>query len=436
MVEVLGDPQDLRRFFDTLASVRERVTLVVGAGLASQAGAPSSAELVRALCVSADRPIPSGDLFDVADLLARERSEGWVQEQVARVIAEAELLPTPVLMALGKCGSRLILTTNYDLAIEVSAQAAGLPVETLTLTETAVAMQASSAVLRVLHIHGVTSRPETIVLTSASYAVAGKDERLATVTRWAAVQNVLLFVGHSLAPKEGHLRRDIRWARELLDEAKTLVDRRHLLLTGVQDPTDPAVPAEAEDLLVGAGVHRVVFADPRGEHAYTSAAAYVVAGPAVADLADRLSAVPDERIDRHYVPMVVARAEEVATENARGRFLARTFAGRAMSATDLDDLERRMLLVAGGGHGKTQELYRIGRRSTLPAMYKTISSVDPGVRGQQADAVFVSWMTDALGFAPVTPRLTVERLREHAFVFLLDGLDGPSRRSRRAACWP
>lgn len=128
--------------------------------------------------------------------------------------------------------------------------------------------------------------------------------------------------------------------------------------------------------------------------------------------------------DPHYVPHAVAPAEDVATPEARGRLLARTWQHGAQLAPDLDASTTRLLLVAGPGYGKSRELREIAARADRPALYLRLGSVTPPPHGVPADVAFRSWMATASAVqGNPSPRLTQTRLRDESFVLLLDGLD-------------
>lgn len=423
--QVVTTAEERRAFFDGLAAVRDRVVPAVGAGLAAAAGAPSSDALVAALQQAAGEDVRAEKLFGAADRLAEAFGEVWVREQVAAVVSAAELQPTPVLLALVRTSSRLIVTTNYDLAVEDAAVDAGIDVETLTLDDVARALEPAGETLRVLHLHGVAHRPDTIVLTRTSYDVALREERLQHVMRALALGHRLLLLGQALDEREQHLRRDLLWATQLVAQSALAAGPAvHLLLTDRRDArADVALASRFDELQQRAGVQLLAFDDPGQGYGFANAAAHVLGGPAVADRADLASTIGPEQIDPFYLPLTVAPAKQIATAGGRGAYWALTWRECEVRADDLDQRERRLLLVGGGGYGKSQELLQIGRRSGWPALYLRLGAVRAPRPGLNPVAVFVSWMSKALCVAHDTPRLTLQRLREQAFVLLLDGFD-------------
>jgi SIR2-like domain len=421
-------PLDERGFFDELGAAWTEIVPVVGAGVALGAGAPSGSELTQGLVQAggsgwAERHagINRGDLFAVADALAGEFSESWVQEQVARVISGRGVTATPVLMALAKTASGLIVTTNYDSSVEVSASAAGIEAMTLTVADFDLALVKGDDRLRVLHLHGVAEHPETVVLTTQSYSEIGQDERAMLVMRDLSLTYRLLFLGHSLASKEAHLRRDILWAARMVPPARR--PRKHLLITSAPDLDDPMLAGWAENVTTSSSVQVVAFADPDREFEATVRAAHVIAGPSSlenAELAPRMS----RGADRHYLALPVAGASDVADPASRADYLAQTWQEGQTYAFDLDELQLRLLLVAGGGYGKTEELRQIGLRSSRHALFQPMTAFQPRSSWTDAGAAFVRGMRTATAARNGdVPMLTRERLRDEAYLFLLDGLD-------------
>jgi SIR2-like domain len=424
----LFTPLDERGFFDELGAAWTEIVPVLGAGVALGAGAPSASELTHGL-VQAGGPgwakrhaeINREDLFAVADALAGEFSENWVQEQVAWIISGRSITPTPVLMALAKTASGLIVTTNYDTSVEMSASAAGIEAVTLTIADFDLALVKRDNPLRVLHLHGVAEQPETVVLTTQSYQAIGQDERAIHVMRDLSLTYRLLFLGHSLAAKEAHLRRDILWATRMVPYTRQ--PGRHLLITSAPDLNDPVLAGWAENVRTSSSVQVVAFPDPYREFEATVRAAHVIAGPSSlenAELAPRMS----REVDRHYLPLPVAKASDVADPASRADYLAQTWQEGPIHAVDLDGSQPRLLLVAGGGYGKTEELRQIGRRSSRHALFQPMTAFQPRSSWTDAGAAFVRGMRTATAASDGdVPTLTRERLRDEAYMFLLDGLD-------------
>jgi hypothetical protein len=419
---------DERRFFNDLDALRDTVVPVIGAGMAVEPGVPGVWALHDALLAAAGeawcRANPGaarGSLFQLADALAVAHSELWVQEQVAAIVRSRPLTPTPALKALAKVSSGLIVTTNYDLAIEHAAHAAGQRVETYTLGEFDLALRNDSG-LRVVHLHGVIAEPETIVLTTNSYERILGDERAQLVMRDLAVRFHLLFLGHSLSANEVHIRRDVEWTLRR-GPSGSAPGHRHLLVTS-ESAWDAGTQASWNEVAVETGVQVWVFPDPMSEHLAAKRAAHVIAGPSSVETAEYAPNVPVTLFDRHYLPLPVATTADVKDPEAYGTYLYQTWQFGERLADSLDDDASRLLLVAGGGFGKTQELLQIARRSSRSPLYQPLSNFQAQVPGAEPEQAFVRCMATAMSAGEhAVPKLTLPRLRDEAYVFLLDGLD-------------
>ena len=301
----------------------------------------------------------------------------------------------------------MVITTNYDDAIEVSAAEVGRDVVATTLRDFRGALDPPPGRLVVLHPHGLATEPDSIVLTEDSYARIRTDEVSQLLLRARGIAGRFLFVGHSLDEREAHIRRDVAWTTTA---GVPQGEQRHLIVMSASDVADAAPRAEtlADDL----GLQVFVHHDPhRCFRAVTLAAA-------VAGAAGR-SAVRDEDMaetlaqpDGHYVPHAVAPAEDLVTPEARGRLLARVWQHGPQMAPDLDASTTRLLLVAGPGYGKSRELREIAARAARPALYLRLGGVSPPAQDVPADIVFRSWMHQASAAqANPSPRLTETRLR-------------------------
>src|SRR4051794_22347414 len=110
---------EAQEIFDTLRRLANDVVPVIGAGMAAGCGAPTARDLTAALArAGAIAPSENANLFAIADQLGEVRGPAWVQEVVAAIVRETPLAPTLGMQALTLVPTRLVLTTNYDLAVE------------------------------------------------------------------------------------------------------------------------------------------------------------------------------------------------------------------------------------------------------------------------------------------------------------------------------
>lgn len=412
-----------RAFFTQLRERAVETVPVVGSGLTIEAGVPGFSGLLRHLVDEAEQmghALATHDLgtpFSVVDQLADALSPGWVATVTARFISDHTPLPTATLRALARVPSKLILTTNYDFAIETAAKANGQPVESLTAHDLPAILQPSET-LRVVHLHGHIEDPENLVLTQDSYSKIAKDEAVQLMIRTLAARYQLVFLGHSLSQREIHLHYNLAWT---IANFPTTSDSQHLLVADRADVNAPEAIEFKTRIEESARVSVALAEDSKGLYMATRRTAHVLAG-AAADASEHLA--PElEGIDSFYVSPPVARTGEVDNPLGRGRHLVHMWQHGETYSKDLDATEPTLLLVAGGGFGKSEELKQIGRRSSSPALYQQLNAFDTESRWHDAGLRFVAGMTGANALRPGTPRLTIDKLREESFVFLLDALD-------------
>jgi hypothetical protein len=417
-----------REFFEELGEHLTDIVPVVGAGLARDAGAPSFEHLNDALIDAAGEPMwraghpgINTKSFAVADALASDYTDGWVQQKVADIINAATLVPTALLRALVKVRSRLILTTNYDLAIETAAEAANIDFRTVTLADFDVAMRPRD-VLVIVHLHGVASDPNSIVLTPSSYARIAEQEEAGLLMRDLSIRYRLLFLGHSLDRHEIHIRRDTLWATTAVRNARA----PHLLVTSDENPLDQDKLDWASEIEANTSVQVVNVREPGGGHLAALRAANVLAGPSTVTTGLIAESLPEEQLDPHYLKLPMGEADDDSAsgrDGRRGAYIARTWERGHLYVEDLQVTEQRLLLVAEGGYGKSIELRRAGQRSPFPALVHTLTSFAPADHSTPT-AAFLRWMKGARAIAAQQiGTLSEAELNVGVYLFLLDGLD-------------
>ena len=401
--------QDL---YQRLAGVRASVVPVVGAGLAAECGAPTSNELADGLAAAGgiDRA-PDEDLYSLADRLEELHDPVWVQEQVAAAIQAAPITPSLALQALTLLPGRLISTTNYDAAIEIAAERHGLRAITMTPEDLPRILHGpTDDELFVLHLHGTADAPESVVLTSRSYQVAFADEQLGLAMSTLAVGRTLVFLGHSLAATEVHLRRDIRGMVKLFGTGE------HLLL----HPVDERI-ADAVQFRLDTGVEPLAFPNEDRSWRFVITAAQALGAPPIlrAGTPMGLCTVP---IDAAYEPMYAGPAAEVATASNRAVWL---YGGlidhKVTTVSDLAD--RRLLILGDPGTGKTQALLHLGSQASELPIYLHLGGATAPWATQDAKDIFLLWMERACALRGDIPRVTTDTLRDDTYAFMLDGLD-------------
>lgn len=406
--------------FDLIRRDRGRIVPVVGAGLSSAAGGASTVDLLGALIATgAVAPAHAEVLYAAADDVETHLGRQAVQEAVTSVVRARRLSVTPELLALALTPRRLIVTTNYDDAIELAI--AGQDRRPLSFGVDAVDValrQPAENAVHVLHLHGLVSQPESIVLTQSSYDEAGADERLAMALRQLASQHLLVFLGHSLSESETDIQRHLAWVRSAFEGRS-----QHILL-------ESAGPSPSAELLdVGVNVRRFAVIDPERNYQFVTRAACAIGGSPRVELDEDVPVVSG--LAEAYVPMPIAPASEVDTDASRAVWLYSSMLGTSR-LTYPEDLgaEGRLLITGGPGFGKTQLLLRMAADTDRPSVYLSLSNVEP-IEGDESEiAVLRDWAARGLAGHGGIPRLTTAAVVESVWEFYLDGLDDVPREKR------
>jgi len=136
--------------------------------------------------------------------LAELYEQAFGPEALMRVIREAvpdELLdPGEAHTALYEIGWQAILTTNYDTLVERAWKTTHAPgrIQTCFTDADLVRSAGQEMALEIIHLHGILSRPETIVLTLEQYRrYPERSPGLLTKVRQLFLQHPMLLIGFS-----------------------------------------------------------------------------------------------------------------------------------------------------------------------------------------------------------------------------------------------
>jgi hypothetical protein len=211
-VSVVGEPREVDQGNERVLQLMQPAGLVVpmlGAGVSESAKLTGSRALAEALLQGFDStsrfPDPETHLAAVVDFLSQEGvgEQAILDFVAARIVAEKPT-ESPLVEALIRVPSRLVITLNFDLAIESAERANGGEPVTLgngrsDLKRALKIIAASSPPdeLTVLHLHGSIERPEEMVLGADGYARVDSDLQ-AMVFQELAVHRVLAFYGTTL----------------------------------------------------------------------------------------------------------------------------------------------------------------------------------------------------------------------------------------------
>lgn len=410
---LVSDEED-HEIFGVLRRSRRDVVPVIGAGLSVAAGGAGSTDLLAALVATGlvDDAVHDADLYRVADMLEARKDRSFVQAVVAKAVLARAVNVTPELLALALCPSQLIVTTNYDNAVEEAVRLQEMTPASFGVDQIDLALrQRDPGLVHVLHLHGSADDPSSIVLTKSSYEDAQNDERLALALRELASQHLLVFLGQSLGLGETDIRMHLSWVTEQFQRRST-----HLLIEGAGD-----APVSDEVVEAGVNLRRIRFSDPSRRRRFVTRAACAIGGPPSVGLDEELPTI--RQLVDVYIPVPIAPAQEVESDTARSVWLYGSFFGKPVTYPDDLATEARLLITGGPGFGKTQALLRMASRSDRPSLYMKVGSVRPILDGQDPGSLFLNWAESAeAGHGGVT-RLTADALNEQVWDFYLDGLD-------------
>jgi hypothetical protein len=207
-----------RQLIDLLRRERANVLPFVGSGMTIAAGAPRTKELTDELARRCGLVLPPGvSLADVTAAAEAAVGTAAVQEHLAEMVTGWRLRPTPALVALCAVPSGRVFTTNYDDGLERAAKYRGIDAVSL-LPEDVETMQApGDRELQVVHLHGMPSRPESLVLPGRGMdELADSEVFQRFVSPWLASSN-LLYLGFSFDAAEHHLLGILCWISEHIE---------------------------------------------------------------------------------------------------------------------------------------------------------------------------------------------------------------------------
>lgn len=405
----------------------------VGAGLAIPAGAPSSERLAEELAATAG--VSSAGLTAVVRAAEQLVGEAETRRLVADIIHRRTLHSTPTLRALVKWPARRVLTSNYDRSVEQAAEEAGLRAVPLGIKDARVLQGTPPhGTLYVIHLHGVDSEPDSIVLPGKSTRLLSSDEVFLTNVRALMQQADLLYLGFRLGPGEFHLRNTLGWLTAIRNA------RHHYLVLPAGQVAERG--EELDELLTVDEVDAVEY-EPVGTDPHGFVRHLAVAGAPSADPAGRTATQLSE-LNSLYFPSALVQAapdDDVDVLQARVRNAESGWQGERFTEPGELASSGRALLLASPGMGKTELMRFIaGSEFELPTLLvdgKEIAGLleDAGVQAAQPQATHGAIsVARALGKAPAgqpgTRLPTRSGLDTSSYLFLIDGLDevGAGRR--------
>jgi hypothetical protein len=396
-----------------LAREREGIVPLIGAGLALEAGLPTAEALAEALRERSGLEVDAapGDFGAVCRGIEQAAGVRELQRLAAAAITAFDVTPTSSLAAIARCPSGLVLTTNYDGAIERSVAEIGKRPVPLGLDDERIGEPPREDEVLVVHLHGVVERPETMILTTAQRDVLLADEAFRSRLRALVLGRRLLALGLRLSAEEPHLRAELRTIGRLTGEKKPLA----ILPKNEIDPELSTLEADGRIEL-----HRC---DPSHDYLEVRQCAQLIA-PSLLDPTEAIAAQA-ERVYPPFLDPPLLGPKQLADAGDRDPAVTVTMAEINLgSLADLEEMvdARRALLVGAPGRGKTWALRRLGELNAGRTVFLDLRDLHPDTAApERAFAKFVARAGEA--FDEGTPVPSIEALREGSFIFLLDGLE-------------
>lgn len=400
-----------RQLIELLRRERSNVLPFVGSGMTVAAGAPRTQELADELARRCGVALSAGvSLADVTAAAEASVGTAAVQEHLSELVTGWRLRPTPALIALCAVRSGRVFTTNYDDGLERAARYRGIDAVSL-LPEDVETMQApGDRELQVVHLHGMPSRPESLVLPGHGMKELAASEVFQRFVSPRLASSNLLYLGFSFDAAEHHLLGILRWISE--NVANPL--RHYLLLSEVAVRSRPADMEEFENL----GFLTVVDYPPDPPTHET------VERVALA-LAPRAQTHPGQGSSSRETPTKLQPIlVQAGPEDDRERLAQKVFGFDHGWAADeaiitpaamLDG--HRSLLIGGPGMGKTTLVGSLSELTDRPSADGNLKGFAPG--GEDAPAEDAVARLLQIGDEPITR----EDLDAVEGVLALDGFD-------------
>lgn len=402
-------------------------TPFIGAGLARDAGVPAGGGLAQLL--AAEGSVDGGhDLAAVTRALESQHGQLGAQDVVRRVIRGLAVNTTPALKALaGACRGSVILTTNYDDAIEMSAKEIGLTARPFELSDAQAYAPPGADEVAVVHVHGRAATGGPLILPGVTtMQLTGAPVYQGLVASFLAPHPVV-YLGFRLDPSEGALLA----ALDLLGGHIQDAAPHYLLLS-----SDVAVSRSDLQWRIDAGLLTVLtYDDPT--HAAVSEIAQFLA-PRTEVLGDTMSELVGPEPEGYLTPRIFSAALQ-ATPRELDQMTVGVdygFSDTALPAQALIDATRA-LLVASPGMGKSELLAHLARETDQPAaVLVDLKSVASHLGADaEPELAVVRALQDGTAGREGTPLPDRDALEQNSYLLLLDSLDEvSSRRSEVVAC--
>jgi len=327
---------DFARF---LRERREELVLFTGAGVSVDAGVPIADNLALRIAANANeagaRVEERAEFEAVCSDVSRSLGREGLQEVIATVIREIDAQPTPLLRLIARAPSRIILTSNWDDALEKSAAEIGLTPRPFDPRMVAALGQPAENELFVVHLHGMASAPESIVMPGEFLDALSRDEAFVTGLRALLAAHSLLYLGYSFPREDVYLRDELIW---IADHMRGI--REHGLLVPEREYTARAAELNA----LQQANFRIGTFDSGATTAYEAVTqAALLLAPTTSVVAPQVTRRPDRNPSDYFLPprVVVDDSDKSRDEIQQAIEMARAGFG------DLPFLERASDFLCG-----------------------------------------------------------------------------------------
>jgi hypothetical protein len=382
----------------------------VGSGMTVAAGAPRTQELAHELARRCGVALPAGvSLTDVTAAAEAAVGTAAVQEHLAEMVTGWRLRPAPALIALCAVPSGRAFTTNYDDGLERAAGYRGIDAVSL-LPEDVETMQApGDKQLQVVHLHGMPSRPESLVLPGRGMDELAASEVFQRFVSPRLASSNLLYLGFSFDAAEHHLLGILCWISENIENPL----QHYLLLNEAAVRSRPAEMEELEKL----GFLTVVHYPPDPTHEMVERVALALAPRA-------RTASGQESSSRETPTTLQPILVQAGPEDDQERLAQKVFgfdhgwAADEAVTTPVAMLDgQRSLLIGGPGMGKTTLVRRLSELTDRPSAHGSLKGFAPGREDAPAEDVVARLLQ--IGEEPIAR----EDLEAVEGVLALDGFD-------------
>ena len=419
---------DLVRF---LRERRDAIVPFVGAGLSVNAGIPFADPLALQIAAKANESGASvaqrADFRAVCDDVAEALGDEALQRIIAALIQGFDAQPTPLLRLVARAQSRIILTSNWDDALEKAAIEIGRTPRSMNPRMLPALSRPGEGELYVVHLHGTASDPASIVMPGKFLDAISGDEAFITGLRALLGPNTLLYLGYRFPPEDVYLRNELLWIA-----ANMQGGAEHALLL----PKAEYGPERIAELapLRNANFRIETFDSQTGTGYEAVTQAALLVAPSVEIVGEVVVRRPDRAMSPYFrVPRLViddpsrSREElEQTIEMARAGFGELPF----VEPSTVDEMALA-LVIGEPGAGKSELLLRLAADAASPHLYLRLPEIWSALLEDDIEQAFPRALLSAAALNEDVPRPTRAALAANAYSILLDGLDevsGPTTR--------